>query len=40
VIVIEYTSSGFTKACNTVGAQVSVVRRDTAVSPNGPYQAC
>jgi len=40
VIVIEYTSGGFTKACNTVGAQVSVVRRDTAVSPNGPYQAC
>ncbi|MFG1609471.1 endo alpha-1,4 polygalactosaminidase [Actinoplanes sp. NPDC049265] len=40
VIVIEYTTGGFNKACSTVGAQVSVVRRDTAVSPNGPYQAC
>ena len=40
VIVIEYTANGFTKACNAVGASVSVVRRDTDVSPNGPYQAC
>jgi hypothetical protein len=40
VFVIEYTQSGFNKACSAVGAQVSVVRRDTAVSPNGPYQAC
>lgn len=40
VIVIEYTTSGFNKACTAVGASVSVVRRDTAVSPNGPYQAC
>jgi hypothetical protein len=40
VIVIEYTRPGFRTACNTVGASVSVVRRDTAVTPGGPYEAC
>jgi hypothetical protein len=40
VIVIEYTTRGYRTACNTVGAHVSVVRRDTDVTPGGPYQAC
>lgn len=44
LIVIEYTNAGFTRACNKVGATVSVVRRDVDVTPPGSgsykYQAC
>jgi hypothetical protein len=44
LIVIEYTSSAFKKACTTVGAKVSVVRRDVDVTAPGSgtyvYQAC
>ncbi len=44
LIVIEYTSSAFKKACTAVGAKVSVVRRDLDVTAPGSgtyvYQAC
>jgi hypothetical protein len=44
LIDIEYNSSGFTKACNAVGATVSVVRRDVNVTAPGSgtyvYNAC
>ena len=40
VIVIEYRDSDFTKACNTWGSQLSIVRRDVGVTPRGPYQSC
>ncbi len=44
VIVIEYTNAGFRRACNVVGASVSVVRRDVNVTAPGSgtyrYQAC
>jgi len=35
VIVIEYSKSGFDKACRTVGSTLSVVLRDTAVTAPG-----
>ncbi|MFJ6615119.1 endo alpha-1,4 polygalactosaminidase [Streptomyces sp. NPDC091289] len=35
VFVVEYTDSDFTKACSSVGATVSVVRRDLDVRPAG-----
>ncbi|MFI1224969.1 MULTISPECIES: endo alpha-1,4 polygalactosaminidase [unclassified Streptomyces] len=35
VFVVEYTDRDFTKACSSVGAEVSVVRRDLDVSPAG-----
>jgi len=44
LIVIEYTANAFTKACNAVGAKVSVVRRDVNVTAPGSrtyvYNAC
>ena len=44
VIDIEYTNSAFTKACNAIGARVSVVRRDVNVTAPGSstyvYGAC
>ncbi|GAA2514773.1 endo alpha-1,4 polygalactosaminidase [Winogradskya humida] len=44
VIDIEYTKSAFTKACSAVGATISVVRRDVAVTAPGSstyvYDAC
>ena len=44
VIVIEYGRRGFRAACVAVGEQVSVVRRDIAVSTPGSstygYRAC
>jgi hypothetical protein len=44
LIVIEYTSSAFKKACTAVGARVSVVRRDLDVTAPGSgtyvYNAC
>jgi hypothetical protein len=44
VIDIEYTNSAFTKACNAIGAKVSVVRRDVLVTAPGSktyvYSAC
>jgi hypothetical protein len=44
LIVIEYTSGAFKKACTAVGAGVSVVRRDVDVTAPGSgtyvYQAC
>jgi hypothetical protein len=44
VIAIEYTSGGFRKACNSIGAKVSVVRRDVNVTAPGSgtyvYNAC
>jgi len=44
LIVIEYTSSAYQKACTAVGAKVSVVRRDVDVTAPGSstyvYQAC
>jgi hypothetical protein len=40
MVVIEYTTAGYSRACTSVGAQVAVVRRNLAVSPSGPYQAC
>jgi hypothetical protein len=44
VIVIEYSRSGFTKACNSYGSRLSVVLRDVAVSTPGSrsyvYEAC
>ena len=44
LIVIEYTSSAFKKACQAVGARVPVVRRDLDVTAPGSgtyvYQAC
>jgi hypothetical protein len=44
LIVIEYTSSAFRKACTAVGATVSVVRRDVDVTAPGSgtyvYNAC
>jgi hypothetical protein len=35
VIVIEYTDEGFAKACQTVGASVSVIRRDVDLTTPG-----
>lgn len=35
VFVVEYTDDGFAKACSSVGARVSVVRRDLDVRPAG-----
>ncbi|MFG3408016.1 endo alpha-1,4 polygalactosaminidase [Streptomyces sp. NPDC048142] len=35
VFVVEYTDRDFTKACSSVGAKVSVVRRDHDVRPAG-----
>ncbi len=44
LIVIEYTSNAYTKACTAVGASVSVVRRDVNVTAPGSstyvYNAC
>ena len=44
LIVIEYTSSAYQKACTAVGANVSVVRRDVNVTAPGSgtyvYNAC
>jgi hypothetical protein len=44
VLVIEYTRRGFARACRAVGARVSVVRRDVAVTAPGSdtyrYRAC
>jgi hypothetical protein len=44
VIVIEYSRSGFTKACNAYGSRLSVVLRDVDVTTPGSksytYQAC
>ncbi|WP_433729890.1 endo alpha-1,4 polygalactosaminidase [Actinoplanes sp. CA-051413] len=44
LIVIEYTSGAFKKACTAVGASVSVVRRDVDVTAPGSgtyvYQSC
>ncbi|MGC4807372.1 endo alpha-1,4 polygalactosaminidase [Micromonospora sp. DT233] len=44
LIVIEYTSTAYTKACTAVGARVSVVRRDLDVTAPGSstyvYKAC
>ena len=44
VIDIEYRAAAFTKACNAVGASVSVVRRDVNVTAPGTrtyvYDAC
>jgi len=44
VIDIEYRAAAFTKACNAVGATVSVVRRDVNVTAPGTrsyvYNAC
>ena len=44
LIVIEYTSSAFKKACAAVGGRVSVVHRDLDVTAPGSgtyvYQAC
>ncbi|MDR6320248.1 endo alpha-1,4 polygalactosaminidase [Actinoplanes couchii] len=44
VIDIEYTNKGFTKACASIGAQTSVIRRDVNVTAPGSrtykYQAC
>ncbi|MFI7541913.1 endo alpha-1,4 polygalactosaminidase [Actinoplanes sp. NPDC049599] len=44
LIVIEYTSSAYKKACKAVGARVSVVRRDLDVTAPGSgtyvYSAC
>lgn len=35
VFVVEYTDDDYTKACSSVGAKVSVVRRDLDVRPAG-----
>jgi hypothetical protein len=35
VIVIEYTSGGFTKACNAYGSKLSIVLRDVEVTAPG-----
>ncbi|MFJ9186324.1 endo alpha-1,4 polygalactosaminidase [Streptomyces anulatus] len=44
VFVVEYTDRDFTKACSSVGAKVSVVRRDLDVRPAGQpgyvFRAC
>jgi hypothetical protein len=44
LIDIEYRANAFTKACNAVGASVSVVRRDVDVTAPGSgtyvYAAC
>jgi hypothetical protein len=44
VIVIEYTDAGFRRACDAVGARVSVVRRDLDVTTPGSsayrYRSC
>jgi hypothetical protein len=44
VIDIEYRAASFTKACNAIGASVSVVRRDVNVTAPGSstyvYAAC
>jgi hypothetical protein len=44
VIAIEYNGAGFRRACNTIGARVSVVRRDVNVTTPGSatyrYAAC
>jgi len=44
VFDIEYTSSGFSKACKSVGSSISVVRRDVDVTAPGSstyvYSAC
>lgn len=44
VIVIEYSKSGFTKACSGYGSRLSVVLRDVDVTTPGSksyvYQAC
>jgi hypothetical protein len=44
VIVIEYSRSGFTKACNAYGSRLSIVRRDVDVTTPGSksyvYEAC
>ncbi|WP_436536875.1 endo alpha-1,4 polygalactosaminidase [Actinoplanes sp. HUAS TT8] len=44
VIVIEYSKSGFTKACNAYGSRLSVVLRDVDVTTPGSksyvYEAC
>lgn len=44
VFVVEYTDGDFTKACASVGAKVSVVRRDLDVVPAGRpgyvFRAC
>jgi hypothetical protein len=44
LIDIEYTKAAFTKACNAIGASVSVVRRDVDVTAPGSgtyvYGAC
>lgn len=44
VIVIEYSRSGFTKACNSFGSRLSIVLRDVDVTTPGSksyaYEAC
>jgi Glycoside-hydrolase family GH114 len=35
VVDVEYTDAGYARACRSVGAQVTVVRRDVGVSPRG-----
>ncbi len=44
LIVVEYTSAGFLRACRQVGARVSVVRRDVNLtrpgSPTYRYRSC
>ncbi len=40
VFVVEYGDAGYARACETWGAQLSVVRRDVDVSPGGINSRC
>jgi Glycoside-hydrolase family GH114 len=40
VLVVEYADESFDKTCAEFGAVLSVVRRDTAVSPDGVNRRC
>jgi hypothetical protein len=40
VIVIEYASGSFDKACKSYGSTLSIVLRDRDVTPGGVYRSC
>lgn len=40
VIVIEYASGSFDKACKSYGSTLSIVLRDRDVTPGGAYRSC
>ncbi len=40
VLVVEYRDRDFTRGCDRWGERLSIVRRDVAVSPDGPNLRC